>query len=955
MKTAINNTVGGVPSKLKLLKSVVAGCGLLLMLPSAWAQFTWPVYEPFSEYTDGEPLGTNDSLAYWNFGNNGTNGVASYIITNAAAMSFPALVADTNPAPKGVMSQPVLDTSADRGAMFTTHTGTMYASFLLNYIDNGAATITPADRCFFNLVDNAAAGSSDTHIVTSVWLTPDYQIEIDKDYYGGGTFTDPSPVLVTNVSHLIVIRYQVVPGGNDEMDLWIDPVGLGDDGLIPPPTLSTTNGPNVASFNGMMLENRKTPTYTANAFNVDEIRLGDDWASVTPPTASPGPLFGVTGGGTGCAGDVFHVGVSGSVTTNDYLLYTNGVYSGQSLTGSGSALDFGTELAKGTYTVLASNTITADVGWMTNSVFIKITQPPTIVNEPQPAVTTTNNLAEFQVVVTGSGVGYQWYRDNVALTNDSHLTGATTNDLAISPATPADVGNYYCIITNTCGDVVTTTTNSLTLDAPNNLVWSGDAFGINLWAVGMTPVAEFNNNSAYFNEGDNVTFDNSYNGAQYGSTITLSNTLTPTMITYNTSQSLTWAGPGYIAGSGMLLVNGGGILTIANSPANTYTGGTVISNGTVNIHNSWNSLGTGPVTLAGGTLETYQKGNGSSTGLPGDLLVTANSTWQIDRTGNQCAGLSETSALLGNPGTTLTLTNSATQTDTAQQMRFGSPFTNNCAIAVFVNDLATNSQLQIGTYHGSGAEVFNGPISGATALNIENLGSVYLNGANTYTNETDNAFGFLAGSGSISGPLAVDSGGTLGGGSQEAIGTFTVYSDVSLAGNVLIRVDKSLSPAQSNDMISATGIITNTGTGTVTITNIGAMPLAAGDKFKIFSGPVQNGDALTVTGGGVVWSNNLAVDGSVQVVPGPTLITISPAITNFSLEGANAVISGTNGQAGATAYLLMTTNIAEPPNQWKTVATNVLGGSVYTFIGTNVVTAGSPQQFFMLSSTNYNP
>jgi hypothetical protein len=52
---------------------------------------------------------------------------------------------------------------------------------------------------------------------------------------------------------------------------------------------------------------------------------------------------------------------------------------------------------------------------------------------------------------------------------------------------------------------------------------------------------------------------------------------------------------------------------------------------------------------------------------------------------------------------------------------------------------------------------------------------------------------------------------------------------------------------------------------------------------------------------------------------------------------------------------LRSTNIATARDLWKTVATNVLGGNAYSLTETNVVTAGSAQQFFMLSSTNYNP
>jgi hypothetical protein len=40
---------------------------------------------------------------------------------------------------------------------------------------------------------------------------------------------------------------------------------------------------------------------------------------------------------------------------------------------------------------------------------------------------------------------------------------------------------------------------------------------------------------------------------------------------------------------------------------------------------------------------------------------------------------------------------------------------------------------------------------------------------------------------------------------------------------------------------------------------------------------------------------------------------------------------------------------------WVTVATNVLGADGnFTFTGTNVVTPGDRQQFYILSNTNWN-
>jgi hypothetical protein len=146
--------------------------------------------------------------------------------------------------------------------------------------------------------------------------------------------------------------------------------------------------------------------------------------------------------------------------------------------------------------------------------------------------------------------------------------------------------------------------------------------------------------------------------------------------------------------------------------------------------------------------------------------------------------------------------------------------------------------------------------------------------------------------------------------------------------------------------------------GTLVVTNLGPTP-ALGDSFILFSQPVNGSFAnliLPSLTNGYLWTNRLTIDGSIAVVAvsnGPGTFTNRTGITGFSLNGANVVITGTNGQAGDAYYLLESTNLILPQSQWTVVATNVLGSSgSYTFIGTNVVTTGVQQQFYMLSNTN---
>jgi len=84
--------------------------------------------------------------------------------------------------------------------------------------------------------------------------------------------------------------------------------------------------------------------------------------------------------------------------------------------------------------------------------------------------------------------------------------------------------------------------------------------------------------------------------------------------------------------------------------------------------------------------------------------------------------------------------------------------------------------------------------------------------------------------------------------------------------------------------------------------------------------------------------------------------TNNPTVTSVSLVGTNVVITATNGQSGGTYYLLGATNLTIPLSQWFPLATNVISTNAtangFTFTGTNVVHAGVPQQFYILSNTN---
>jgi hypothetical protein len=64
--------------------------------------------------------------------------------------------------------------------------------------------------------------------------------------------------------------------------------------------------------------------------------------------------------------------------------------------------------------------------------------------------------------------------------------------------------------------------------------------------------------------------------------------------------------------------------------------------------------------------------------------------------------------------------------------------------------------------------------------------------------------------------------------------------------------------------------------------------LVQGDTFTLFNKPLVNGAALAVTGGNVIWTNKLAVDGTIAVA---SVISTTPTNITFSVSGSTLTLS----------------------------------------------------------------
>jgi autotransporter-associated beta strand protein len=738
----------------RLFKKIIGMCGVLLLIQNAQAQFTFPVYEPFSEYAEGDRIGKdtttqdpfNDPAVYanWSSANSMSTNNSPLVSTNYA-LSYIGLAPDTNSPRRGILGPTSAGRSTD--APFTPQTsGTNYLSFLLNI-----QTLPAAARPIIGEVETATVSSGSGASGVSVWVTPSGQLQFDVHNNSSPLTNITASALTPGSTYFIVLAYVFsnnITKNTGEVDLWVNPSSLGDDANIPAPTISTTNsnpgngigGPMAIppTLQGLILiygTGQGGANISTNLF--DEIRVDNHWAGVTPTGPPPGPIFNVTGGGTGCPGDAFLVGLSGSVTTNIYWLYVNSAFSGQTVTGTGLAISFGPKSVSGVYTVAASNTVSGNIGWMNTNAIVSVLAGPSITTEPASALVATNGYATFSVTAVGNGLNYQWYKNGTGLSNGGHVSGAQTNMLVISPATAADAATvangYYVIITNSCGLSATSTpVAALTLEPAANLVWQGGNLNTN-WDLATT--ANWTNSAGsavVFHQGDNVTF----NDSSTNQVVTVVGTLAPTSITETAAKNYFMNGSGNIAGSASLVMSGSGTLTISN--ANSFAGGATISNGTVIVDDSGQlALGIGTVTLAGGTLEMGLKSGSGSVGLS-NINVTANSTLQYDGSGSYAFNILST--LTGSSSATLTIYSSLNANTSPDRIRLYGFFTNNAPIFISTH----GDEVQLASYNTTnGSQVFNGLISGSGGQFVpRGNGSVIFNyGANTFNDSAVQAGG----------------------------------------------------------------------------------------------------------------------------------------------------------------------------------------------------------------------
>ena len=549
--------------------------------------------------------------------------------------------------------------------------------------------------------------------------------------------------------------------------------------------------------------------------------------------------------------------------------------------------------------------------------------------------------------------------------------------------------------------------------AARDLIWKGDGVA-NVWDVSGTPNWLSNTVATVFNNGDATTFDDS---GSNNLAINIPTTVLPSFTSVNATKNYTFSGAGAIGGSNILIKAGAGTLTL--NTTNSYSGGTIISNGVIvigNIGANSAAWGAGAIYFYGGTVQFNGYGGSTGTGwggltnalvvplgqtgtllLPprwgysspfkssltgsGTLYVTVDyvrdffsGNWsgfngQIiasPRSGTGDFRIDNTSgyanaALYLNSGVNLYNVNNNGLTIDLGELGGASG-----AYIGTGNSASTNPTWRIGTKNTTSAYAGTIADSGVSSLVKIGTGTLILNGANnTYSGGTTINSGTLqinnvAGSGTGSGAVTVNAGGTLGGNGIIAgavtlqnngtfapgnpFGPLTINNNLTLTAGSTTLIQVQHAPTTNSAAKISGTLFAN---GTLIVTNIGTNDLAGGDTFQIFSAGTYNGGFTNVILPdlpiGLAWNTNALNSSGVMSV----IVTTTPVIVQVSISSAGFSLAGTGGVANANYYLLGTTNLATPLASWPRLATNQFDASG-NFLITNSLSTNAPQYFYQL-------
>ena len=422
----------------------------------------------------------------------------------------------------------------------------------------------------------------------------------------------------------------------------------------------------------------------------------------------------------------------------------------------------------------------------------------------------------------------------------------------------------------------------------------------------------------------------------------------------NNNYTLTLDGTGGISISSVITGPGGlvktGPGTAAISSQQTFTGGTMINAGTLDLTSGGGGSGPirGTVTVnPGGTLQ-ISTGDGFGYNADSTVINPLNivgGTVNVSSTANQTLGNATVNltggAITGTTGGNLDFfqggstlnTFAASNTATISGLPLSPLRQGSTTFTVAAGTTPSGIDLDISSVLRTSP---SGDAAGAEFYKAGS-GTMRLNAANTFSKPVAVSAGTLLVNGSLTvgSPVTVSPGATLGGTGvlngavtnygtlapgNFGLGKLTVSNTVNLAGTVFMELSQSASGVTTNDLLTVSmPLVYN---AALTVTNIGTNALVAGDRFKLFNAPTYVGSFSNYTlpwlAGNLDWdTSQLTVNGTLAVAALP-VITSQPQSLRVNVGRPAGFAVGATGTA-PLAY------------QWLKNGANVAGATTNTY------------------------
>jgi hypothetical protein len=303
------------------------------------------------------------------------------------------------------------------------------------------------------------------------------------------------------------------------------------------------------------------------------------------------------------------------------------------------------------YYCIVSNSCGSD---QSNTISLGVNTSPSISNQPVSTTVCENQSAIFSISGSGTApLSYQWYDGN------GSISGATNASYLIPAVSSSDAGSYYCKITNTCGNVTSTTANltvntnvSISSQSASKTVCSGSSPSFAITASGTATIAYqwYKDNTAIANATNNTislsSVDTSDVGAYY---VIASNTCNS--VQSNSMQLIVNEGPSITSQPVSQVVCAGNAALLS-----------VSASGTAPLSYQWYKGGS---QISGATNSSYQISSAASSDASTYYVVVSNSCGSANSSNATLAVKDPVSITYSSPDQSICSGNSASFSVTA--------------------------------------------------------------------------------------------------------------------------------------------------------------------------------------------------------------------------------------------------------------------------------------------------